>query len=206
LAKSVKAIDPNRKVIASAKKRVPGNLSKVLKFYVGRGEDLDFPDESFDVVFFSWSLCCTDISAMGKSVREAWRVLRPGGLLASIQPSLQQPFHYGMVGYLIDRNFGPAAREDEAYVQSRMALRHSSLVEKKFALIAECEFPDYTYYDTEKELKRDFIAGKRERYKVLNPRTKELIQEVVRGRSTRTTKGIRIQENAVLTVLRKTIP
>jgi ubiquinone/menaquinone biosynthesis C-methylase UbiE len=201
--RSARAIDPSRKAIASAKKKVPKELGAKLRFHVGRGEDLNFPDESFDVVFFSWSLCCTDMSAMGKSVSEAWRVLRRGGLLASVQPSLQQPFHYGMVGYLIDRNFGPVPLQDEAYAQSRLALRYSSLVEKRFDLVDEEEFPNYTYYDTEEELTKSFLSGRKERYKTLDKRTKHLVREVIRARGTKTKRGIRTRENAVLTVLKK---
>ena len=201
--KRVTAIDPSRKAILSARKKVPKDLVGVLKFRVGRGEDLDFPDESFDLVFFTWSLCCTDISVMGKAVREAWRVLRPRGLLVSIQPSLQQPFHSGMAGYLIDRNFGPVPQEDDAYAKSRLALKHSSLVERRFALVAEDEFPNYTYYGTERELLKSFLAGKKERYRVLDREAKEHVREAIRGSGVKTSRGIRTQETAVLTVLRK---
>jgi ubiquinone/menaquinone biosynthesis C-methylase UbiE len=201
--KSVTAIDPSRKAIASAKKKVPKKLVGILKFQVGRGEELDLPGESFDVVFFSWSLCCTDMSAMGRAVSKAWRVLRPQGLLASIQPSLQQPFHYGMAGYLIDRNFGPVPQEDEAYAQSRLALKHSSLVERRFVLVAEEEFPNYTYYSTERELLRSLVAGKKERYKLLDGKAKGHVRQVVRETGVKTSRGIRTQETAVLTVLRK---
>jgi ubiquinone/menaquinone biosynthesis C-methylase UbiE len=203
VAKSVTALDPNRKSISSAKKKSPEKLSDKLSFRVGKGEELAFADNSFDIVFFTWSLCCTDIPAMGRAVAESWRVLRPGGILASIQPSLHQPFQYGMVGYLIDKHYGPAQQEDEAYVQSRLALRHASLVERKFGLVAEAEFPSYTYYDTEREALKGFISGRRERYAALDQRTKRLIREVVRERGVKTKKGIRMQENAVLTVLRR---
>jgi ubiquinone/menaquinone biosynthesis C-methylase UbiE len=202
-ARSVTAIDPSQKSILSARKKTPKTLVGIVKFRVGRGEDLDFPNESFDLVFFTWSLCCTDIPAMGKAVREAWRVLKPGGLLASIQPSLQQPFHSGIIGYLIDRNFGPVPQEDDAYAKSRLALKHSSLVERRFALVAEEEFPNYTYYGSEREFLRNLIAGKKERFRVLSGKAKAHVREAVRESGTRTRKGIRTQETAVLTVLHK---
>ncbi len=202
-AKSVTAIDPSRGAIASARRKVPKSAAATLRFRVGRGEDLDFPDGSFDVVFFTWSLCCTDISAMGRAVSEARRVLRPNGLLASIQPSLHQPFQYGMAGYLIDRNFGPVPREEESYIQARLALRHATLVEREFVLVAEEEFPNYTYYDTEREMLRNFIAEKKGRYERLDGKAKELVRRAIHERGVRVGGAIRTQENAVLTVLRR---
>ncbi len=202
-AGSVTAIDPNRKAIALAREKTPKGLVDLLKFRVGRGEELDFPDESFDVVFFTWSLCCTDIPTMGKAVGEAWRVLRPQGLLASIQPSLQQPFHYGMTEYLIDRNYGPVFRDDEAYVESRLALKQAALVERKFVLAGEEEFPNYTYHRTEREALENLVSERKEWYKMLDGRAKKLVREAVRGRGVKTSMGFRTQENAVLTVLRK---
>lgn len=202
-AKSVMAIDPNSRAISSAKKRSTKGLAAKLSFRVGTGEELTFPDESFDLVFFTWSLCCTDIPAMGKAVGEAWRVLRPEGILASIQPSLHQPFLFGMVGYLIDKYYGPALKDDEAYVQSRLALRYASLVAGKFVFVAEEEFPNYTYYDSEQGALKGLVSKRREKYRGLGHRTKRLIWELVHDEGVRTRRGIRMQENAVLTVLRK---
>lgn len=203
IAKSVMAIDPNSRAISSARKISTKSIPAKLSFRVGRGEELTFPDESFDLVFFTWSLCCTDIPAMGKAVDEAWRVLRPGGILASIQPSLHQPLHYGMVAYLIDKYYGPALKEDEAYVQSRLALRYASLVERKFVFVVEEEFPSYTYYGTEREALKGLISNRREKYRALSQRTKRQIRKLVHEEGVKTRKGIRMQENAVLTVLRK---
>lgn len=200
--RSTVAIDPKKASVKVAKKELAKSLASKLRFQVGRGEELEFPDESFDVVFFAWSLCCTDIPAMGKAVGEAWRVLRPRGILASIQPSLQQPFPYGMVGYLIDRNSGPVP-EDEAYAHSRLALRHAAFVEGKFSFVAEAEFPTYTYYRSEREVLKDFLAERGEEYRALDNKTKQLVRESILQRETKTKKGIRVQDNAVLTVLRK---
>jgi hypothetical protein len=87
-----------------------------------------------------------------------------------------------------------------------MAPRYSSLVERKFVLVAEHEFPDYVCHDSEKELQRDLLAGKKEKHMALNRRTKQPIQDVIRRRRTKTSRGIRTQENAVLIVLRKAVP
>lgn len=138
-AKSVTAIDASARAIAEARKAAPKGLAERLRFRVGRGESLGLADGSVDIVFFAWSLCCTDVPAMGKALDEAWRVLRRKGLLLNLQPSLYQPFHNGAVFYLIDRYSGPTVG-DEGERQARLALRYASLIEGMFDFVAEEEF------------------------------------------------------------------
>ena len=61
MASRVVAIDAIEESIEKAKSNRPKNLHRRLEFLVGQGEKLTFPDQSFEIVFFSWSLCCTDI-------------------------------------------------------------------------------------------------------------------------------------------------
>ncbi len=199
----VVGIDSNPKYIAEARKRVPKVLRGRLSFRVASGESVPFEAESFDLVFFAWSLCCTDVPAMGRSVYEAWRVLRPRGVLASIQPSLQQDFRYGMVGYLMERGAPAIQEEERTYAKSRLALRYSVLMARQFDLLAEEEFPNYTYYDTEAEAQRSFVSGRRETYRSLTPGARRAIRQVIHDRAVKTRKGVRFEERAVLTVLRK---
>ncbi len=203
LAGSVVAIDPSAKAITAARRRLTASLKGRLKFRVASGESLPMPDGSFDIVFFTWSLCCTDVPAMGRSLSEAWRVLRPRGLVASIQPSLQQDFRYGMVSYMMERGSPAIQEEERSYAKSRLTLRYSVLMAKQFDLVAEEEYPCYTYYDTEAEAARAFVASRRERYNLLDHEAKRLIREVVRDQAVKTRKGFRYNERAVLTVLRK---
>ncbi len=203
LARKVLAIDPNPRLIAAAKAALPRNLRGQVTYRVASGESLPAKDSTFDIVFFTWSLCCSDVPAMGRSLTEAWRVLRPRGLLASIQPSLQQDFRYGMVGYIMDRGSPAIQEEERTYPKSRLALRYSVLFAKQFYLVCEEEFPSYTYYSTEKEAVRAFILGRKENFDALNPGGRRLIREVVRDRGVRTSRGLRFTERAVLTVLRK---
>jgi len=200
-ANEVVAIDPSAKAVAEARRNTPKHLASKISFRIGRGEGLSFPNESFDIVFFSWSLCCADVPAMGKALDEAWRVLRRKGLLVNIQPSLHQPFHKGMVSYLLERDSGPGAG-DEGERQARLALRIASLVERKFDLVAEGEFPVYSYYDSAVEALRDFVAQRGVKFGELNQETKRRIHEIINSIKTR--RGVRTQENAVVTVLRKT--
>lgn len=70
----VHGIDPSAAFIAEAHGVAPGaHLS------VGVGEELPFEDESFDIVVSKWALQTSpDVSRI---LREASRVLRPGGIL-----------------------------------------------------------------------------------------------------------------------------
>ncbi len=203
LARKVLAIDPSTKSIALAKARTPSGLKGRVAFRVAGGESVPAGDGTFDIVFFTWSLCCTDVPAMGRALAEAWRVLKPRGLLASIQPSLQQDFRYGMVGYVLDRG-GPAIQEEErTYPKSRLTLRHSVLMARQFDLVCEEEFPSYTYYSTKGEALRASVLGREERYAALDHEARRLIRELVHDRAVKTSRGLRFTENAVLTVLRK---
>ncbi|MDA4128831.1 MAG: class I SAM-dependent methyltransferase [Thaumarchaeota archaeon] len=199
-ARSATALDPSAKAIAEARKEAPKKLASKLRFRVGRGEDLNYPDESFDAVFFSWSLCCADVPAMGTALTEAHRVLRPKGVLVNIQPSLHQPFNKGMISYLLQRYSGPNV-SDEGDRQARLALRHASLVEGKFDLVAEEEFPVYSYYRSVREALDDVTSQNGVEYKSLDGGTARRIRKILV--SMKTKAGIKVQENAVLTVLRK---
>jgi ubiquinone/menaquinone biosynthesis C-methylase UbiE len=200
MARRVVAIDPLEEGIEKAKRNQPKNLLRKVEFRVGRGEKLVFPDQSFEMVFFSWSLCCTDIPKMGKALDEASRVLRPGGTLINLQPSLHQPFSSGAVSYLIQKKFGTTV-DDERYRQSRLALKYLALIEERLNLAEEEEFTVNTYYDTIDEAVDDSIRVRKEQYDKLDEGTKVRIRKILSSRMIQ--KKILVQENAVLTVLHK---
>jgi ubiquinone/menaquinone biosynthesis C-methylase UbiE len=201
-AKKVVAIDPLTSSIKIAKKNLPRG-SPMPEFRVGRAEKLTFPDASFDVAFFTWSLCCVDIPAMGKALDEAWRVLRPDGTLVNLQPSLYQPFNKGTVSYIIQGQFGTTV-DDERYRQARLALKYASLIEGKFKLVYEEEFGINTYHDTIPEVLKDLTVDCKEQYRALSPKEKRRVRDTLE--SMRTNEGIITRENVVLTVLTKTNP
>jgi ubiquinone/menaquinone biosynthesis C-methylase UbiE len=200
MARRVVAIDPLKESIEKAKSNQPKNLHRRLEFRVGQGEKLAFPDQSFEVAFFSSSLCCTDIPKMGKALDEASRVLRPGGTLINLQPSLHQPFSNGAVSYLIQKKFG-TSEDDERYRQSRLALKYIALIEERLKLVDEEEFTVNTYYNNIDEAVDDTIRVRKEQYDKLDERTKVRIRKMLNSRIIQ--KKILVQENAVLTVLRK---
>jgi ubiquinone/menaquinone biosynthesis C-methylase UbiE len=85
LVRSLVAIDPDEKRLAKARLSVPG-----VDFRAGSGENLEFPDDTFDIVAFTFSLHHQD-SKMG--LGEARRVLRPGGQAIIIEPSIEGDMH-----------------------------------------------------------------------------------------------------------------
>ena len=56
LGAQIEAIDPDRKLIAAAKKDLPARLSDRMRFKVGSALDLKYPRRTFDIVVFSWVL------------------------------------------------------------------------------------------------------------------------------------------------------
>lgn len=200
VARRVVAIDPSVKAISEARRNTPKELSSRINFRVGRGERLAFPDETFDLAFFSWSLCCTDVPVQGRALMEAWRVLRRNGVLLNVMESLHQPFYSGMITYMLKRGSGqPDWTEPER--QARLALRHATLVERRFDYVAEKELPVLNYYDTIREALRDVTAQNGLKYSNLSQETRRGILNILGFLKTR--KGVRIQVNSVMTVLRK---
>jgi len=88
-------IDPDEEALASASKILPKELASNVKFERGEAEKLRFPNGSFDVAFFTWSLCC--VGDAEKGLHEAWRVLRPGGTLVNSMPDLLPSLEVGVL-------------------------------------------------------------------------------------------------------------
>ena len=80
----VVAIDPDENRIEAAKATV-----KEVDFRIGSGEALEFPLESFDLVFFSFSLHHQNGNA---ALAEAKRVLRPEGEILIIEPTVASEY------------------------------------------------------------------------------------------------------------------
>ena len=77
----VVGIDISEKFISTAQKKVEiFSLSQLAQFKVGDGNALDFPDESFDVIFCSGALCVF----FDNGLAEFHRVLKTGGRAAII--------------------------------------------------------------------------------------------------------------------------
>lgn len=79
----ITAIDISEDLLEEARAKHPEN-----KFMIGDAMNLDFPDNSFDVVFGSSVLHHLD---MKKSMTEIYRVLKPGGRIAFAEPNMINP-------------------------------------------------------------------------------------------------------------------
>ena len=208
-ARRVVGIDPEAVEIEKAKRNVPENLVSKLEFRVGKGEELLFPNEYFDIVFFTHSLCCISSPYMKKALEEAWRVLKPEGTLINLQPSLQQPFlgggffeHVaGDVAYLITDKSEDLIGFKEGQRDAREAIKYVALIQGKFDLIAEEDFTDNIYYDTVENALNSLIENRKKEYSKLDENTKT---EIHRKLCTLLTEnGVLTKWNVVLTVLSK---
>lgn len=76
--RTLTAIEPDGEKVRTAREKVSG-----VDFYIGSGEDLHFPDASFDLVIFTLSLHHQE---SGMALREAGRVLRDNGRILVVEP------------------------------------------------------------------------------------------------------------------------
>jgi len=66
------------------------------RYMEGRAEDLPLDPASADIVIFFNSLHHVDVDGMAKALREAARVLKPGGVLYVAEPLAQGPYFEAM--------------------------------------------------------------------------------------------------------------
>lgn len=75
---NVAGIDPSKLAIAKAKELFP---NKKFNFYLGNSTELNFIENSFDLVIFGFCLYLVDDFIINRSIDEAIRVLKSGGFL-----------------------------------------------------------------------------------------------------------------------------
>ncbi len=202
MTSKVTALDPDAESIKRAEANNSRELSRKLEFRVGKGEELSLPEDSFDIVFFTYSLCCISSSSMKKALEEAWRVLKPDGFLISIQPSLLQPFKSGVVSYLLNKKFGD--EEEDKFRQARFALKSISLLERKLDLVAEETCTVNYCYDTTEEALEDVVRKQKEQYDGLSLPEKQQIRRIINQWATK--QGIVLKENEVISSFSKAYP
>ncbi len=56
LGANVEAIDQHKKLIAAARKEIPARLADRVRFKVGSAIELKYPQQTFDIDVFAWSL------------------------------------------------------------------------------------------------------------------------------------------------------
>lgn len=139
---------------------------------------------------------------MMKALEEARKVLKPDGVLVSVQPSLLQPFKSGVVSYLLTKKFGD--EEDDRFRQSRFALKSMTLLERKLALVVEETCTVNTFFDNSEEALEDVLQKHKEAYNRLSLREKQQIRGIIDQWATK--QGIVLRENAVISFFTKAYP
>lgn len=131
------------------------------------GERLPYRDETTQIVFFNYSMCCIpSIENIKNSLAEAWRVLTPKGILINFCPSFSQP--YSLNRGNTTKQTVTNSLHDNTWLDGSYALKNTTLIEGKFTLIAEEKFILTTYYTTKEEALEDILKGRQEVYMVLD--------------------------------------
>jgi ubiquinone/menaquinone biosynthesis C-methylase UbiE len=81
----ITAVDPNRGMLKAAREQIAATDIDVLT-RVDDAQRLSFPDNSFDSVVSTWTLCSID--KLDQALREVYRVLKPGGAFYFLEHGL----------------------------------------------------------------------------------------------------------------------
>ncbi|MBE1583354.1 class I SAM-dependent methyltransferase [Nonomuraea angiospora] len=129
----VTGVDPSPAMIDYATRHAPANCTYV----EGEGQDLPFPDGSFDLVISSLAVHHIPAEARPGALRQMFRVLRPGGrlLIAEFRPPAN-PLARRVIGALT----GPAMRHDPRDLLGTM------IPDAGFQVESEGDLPYLLYY------------------------------------------------------------
>jgi len=138
------AIDPDAEQLAIARSNVPG-----VDFRLGSGESLEFPDRTFDIVAYTFSLHHQESA---RALKEAHRVLRQDGQVLVIEPSVEGEMH---------RFFRTFRDEDQCLGETLNSLRDSRIfkLDRSETFCIEWVFDDkedlYDYFFTHFRMARN---------------------------------------------------
>lgn len=107
-ADAITAIDPDNSRIETARRNING-----VNFLVGSGEELDFAEETFDIVLFSYSLHHQDCA---KALAEARRAARHDGQILIIEPV--HDGEYSLLVSIFEKNESSLLRKTLEYITS----------------------------------------------------------------------------------------
>jgi len=146
-AKRVIGIDPSQEQINAAKNNFPADN---LVFHTDPGESLNFPASSFTLVLFCESLHHIPFESHKKAIKEAFRVLKPGGRLLVIEPVYGKGIYEKISKFYNDEKTERAAALKTIH----------SVIAKKFHLVSEQEiYVKYMIEDFD-DLYKTSIASK----------------------------------------------
>lgn len=145
LTKKVIGIDSSDILIKKAKKLLPKKLKQKVLYKVGCAEKLNFKDEVFDTVFFSWSLHHIQMKKQKVALKEAHRVLKRNGQLLVLEPTLEgERIHFTEITH---PEIEPAKNAIEILIK---------LSGKMFELNCQETFSIKYYFDNENEVIKYF--------------------------------------------------
>jgi SAM-dependent methyltransferase len=90
----VAGIEPSEAGVIVSKMRAARYPDARVSFQVGFGEDLQFPDSSFDLIFSAEVLQC--VQSLPKVMSESYRVLRPGGRIYHETSNYLYPWEFNL--------------------------------------------------------------------------------------------------------------
>jgi SAM-dependent methyltransferase len=112
-AAMVFAFDPDAGRIAQARSRLPHHLRDVVTYEVGSAREIEIPQGEFDIVVFSWSLCCMQREDVVRALRRFREALAPGGTILDLQVVAPEPT-VEVNGEVVCRLEGGALLDDAA--------------------------------------------------------------------------------------------
>ena len=117
----VQLVDPVRLHVAQARQAASGDPAAAFTAVIGDARELPAPDQSHDAVMLFGPLYhLTGAADRRQALREAWRVLRPGGRLLTVGVSRFASLLDGLYqGWLEDPQFRPIVDRDLADGQHR---------------------------------------------------------------------------------------
>ena len=96
----IDAVDSNSKMISAGKKKLK-NLKKI-RWHICKAEKLQFKDNSFD--YYTISFGIRNVSNISKAIKEAYRVLKPGGRFMCLEFSKIQNNYLNKLYELYSKN------------------------------------------------------------------------------------------------------
>jgi len=119
--KEVSAMDFSPEMIAQAKER---NSEGKTNFFVMDMSDMSNLTEKFDVAVAVNSLLTTNIVLLNKMIGEIFSILKPGGKLFVIIPSMESYIYQNML--FVDDKISKEVPQEKAIVQASKILDHKS--------------------------------------------------------------------------------
>ena len=97
-------VDLNKKMLSLVKKKIQYNN---VNYYLANAEDLNFNDNFYDKYLISF--CLRNITNLEKSLKEAYRILKPGGKFFCLEFSTPESFLIDVIYKKYKSNFLPFA-------------------------------------------------------------------------------------------------